>query len=133
MTDALYYVLDHHKHGGMKYKLAQEINYYSGRYGEWIVVPEGRLSDGATGACDIPESISWWVHDELCENAAFYNGTPCTAWQASMVLRDILKEEGHGIRARFWTWATFLLGSWKNKTLVGWYNLKEAVKEDNKD
>ena len=111
---AVYKVLDPRKHGGMKYELLEEINYYSKRYKKWVYIPVGRRSDGATGAKDLPESISWWVHDEICRTKIFYDGSACTAWQASMILRDILKEEGYKIRFRTWTWPTFI---W---TVVRW-------------
>ncbi len=121
---ALYITLDESEQvGGKKYKLIEGITYLSPRYKKWVDCPVGMLSDGATGAKDLPGSASWWVHDKLCEDAAFSDGTPCTAWQASIVLRDILFEEGHGFRARTWTWATFLLGSWKNKSKAGWVKL----------
>jgi hypothetical protein len=118
---AVYTVLNPYINKGMKYRLLQEIHYYSKRYKKWVFVPAGSTSDGATGAKDLPESISWWVHDQLCKDAEFFDGTECSAWQASMVLRDILFDEGYSFRARSWTWATFLFGSWKNKRKVGWF------------
>jgi hypothetical protein len=127
---ARYEVLDPAENGGMKYKLLYPINYFSRRYAKWVHVPAGRLSDGATGAKDLPTSTSWWVHDELCRNACFADSSPCTAWQASMVLRDILSAEGYHLRARYWTWFTFLFGSWINKAKVGWLSVKIRLKHD---
>ena len=129
LPTAEYQVLDPAHHGGMKYRLLKAIHYYSFRYRKYILCKKGMLSDGATMATDLAESLSWWIHDELCESACFEGGTPCTAWQASMVLRDILFEEGHSLRARTWTWATFLFGSWKNKAVCGWYTLRAMLKE----
>ena len=108
------------------YILAQDINYYSPRYNRRVYVPWGRESDGATGAKDLTgpikclkdgepfmASLSWWVHDELCLITLWADGMPVNNWQASMVLRDILKDEGHSFRARTWTWATYLFGGRK--------------------
>ena len=127
---ARYEVIDPAEHAGKKYRLLEDIRYHSKRYGTRVYCPVGMLSDGATGAHDIETSISWWVHDRLCEDACFLHGEPCTAWMASMVLRDILKDEGHGIRARFWTWATFLFGSWINKARAGWFRLRKEFFEE---
>jgi len=46
----------------------------------------------------------------LCRYGCWDDGTPCSNWQASTVLYDILKEDGHSFRAPFWRIATFLLG-----------------------
>ena len=88
------------------------IDYYSLRYSKRVSVPVGYLSDGATGAIDI-YSRSWWVHDKLCDTGVWHDGTPCTNWQASTVLSDILRSEGRWFRARTWRWATFLFGGGK--------------------
>lgn len=85
-----------------------------------IVLPAGMLSDGATWAWDIRSSWSWITHDNLCDCWMFADRTPCTAWQASQVLSDILEAEGKSFRKYSWKWATFLLGSWKIKRKVGW-------------
>lgn len=86
-----------------------EIVYYSKRYDKYVTVPVGYVSDGATGARDI-ESISWWVHDKLCDFGLFDDGTPCNNWQASTILSDILKSEGRWFRARSWFIMTWLFG-----------------------
>lgn len=108
-----------------KYKLLQPIRYWSKRYQKWIKLPVGYLSDGATGAIDIDgpircerlednnvvyTSMAWWVHDKLCDTGVFEDGTPCTNWQASQVLQDILYKEGRYVRAHRWFWATWLFG-----------------------
>lgn len=108
------------------YVLCTDLSYYSERYNRYVCVPHGRESDGATGAKDLPgpvpclkdgkpfkASLSWWIHDELCLQGKWADGSKCTNWQASMVLRDILKAEGYSFRARTWTWATFLFGGGK--------------------
>ena len=109
------------EHGKYKYRLCCGASYFSERYEKWVEIPEGRLSDGATGARDLPDSWSWWFHDELCSDAAWSDGTPCSNWQASMVLKDILDEEGYDLRKYTWKWATFLFGGWKIKRRVGWF------------
>ena len=86
--------------------------YYSAGYDKFITVPAGYPSDGATGARDI-NSLSWWVHDVLCDFGVFDDGTPCTNWQASTILSDILKAEGRWFRARSWFIMTWLLGGGK--------------------
>ncbi len=91
------------------YILAKSIWYISARYGKEVLVPKGYQSDGATGARDI-DSRGWWVHDVLCEYGVFYDGTPCTNWEASMILHDILRQEGRWFRARSWFIATWLMG-----------------------
>lgn len=92
-----------------KYIRETTIVYYSERYDKYVTVPKGYASDGATGARDI-ESLSWWVHDKLCDFGLFDDGTPCNNLQASMILKDILKSEGRWFRARSWFIMTWLFG-----------------------
>ena len=96
----------------MTYFRDTHLSYYSWRYLKRISVPKGYKSDGATGAIDI-ESEGWWVHDKLCDTGKFDDGTPCTNWQASMILKDILKAEGRWFRARSWFIMTYLFGGGK--------------------
>ena len=93
----------------VKYINKDEIVYLSPRYGKTVTVPVGYPSDGATFAEDI-YSDSWWVHDKLCDTGVWDDLTRCTNWQASMVLHDILMDEGRWIRAKRWFFWTFLLG-----------------------
>lgn len=95
-----------------KYVAMEEKRYYSKRYNKSILVPLGYLSDGATDAPDI-NSFAWWVHDVLCDSGTFEDGTKCTNWQASMILKDILREEGRWIRDHWWFLATWLFGGGK--------------------
>ena len=95
--------------GIVVYTLDKLICYTSARYDKRVIVRKGYQSDGATGARDI-DSRGWWVHDMLCDTGVFYDGTPCTNWQASMVLHDILISEGYWFRARSWFMATWLMG-----------------------
>lgn len=96
----------------MTYFRETHLSYYSSRYKKRVTVRKGYPSDGATGARDI-DSEAWWVHDKLCDTGKFDDGTPCTNWQASMILKDILKSEGRWFRARSWFIATWLLGGGK--------------------
>ncbi len=93
----------------MSYINKHEIVYHSKRYGKTVTVPVGFKSDGATGAIDI-YSEAWWVHDVLCETGLFDDGTKCNNKQASQILSDILKSEGHWFRAQYWYTFTWLFG-----------------------
>ena len=95
-----------------KYRLDEEIVYFSGRYNKTATVPINYISDGATGAMDIA-SRAWWVHDILCERGKWDDGTPLSNWQCSQVLQDILKEEGRYWQSKRWFWATWMLGGGK--------------------
>jgi hypothetical protein len=90
-----------------KYKCPYTIVYKSPRYNKTVTVEKGFGSDGATGAIDI-WSEGWWVHDKLCDTLQWDDGTPCTPWQRSCVLGDILKAEGRWARAFGWKYATYL-------------------------
>ena len=109
---------------GIKYLLLDRINYFSKRYSKWITCEQGMPSDGATGAKDLRNSRGFWIHDKLTRRGTFDDGSPCTAWQASRILSDILKTEGRWFRSRSWLGATFLFGGWKLKRLNGWVRLK---------
>jgi len=95
-------------HGRRRYILRAAFTYYSKRYNKLIAIPEGTISDGASGPAIDIASNAWWIHDLLCVTHRFDDGTRCTAWQASVILGDILKEEGRWIRAPFWTFFTYL-------------------------
>ena len=99
--------------GKIKYECPKKIIYPSVRYGKRITVPEGYKSDGASGPASDIWSDAWWVHDVMCDLGTWDDGTPCTNWQASRILSDILKAEGRWFRARTWLVATFLFGGGK--------------------
>lgn len=112
-----------------KYILEKEIVYYSPRYNRTITVPVGFGSDGATGAFDI-DSESWWVHDKLCKECVWDDGTFATNWQASWVLSDILYNEGRWARAFYWGWTTFIAGC-KNCQQNGMFRrIKQTLKKE---
>ena len=88
----------------------REIVYFSHRYQKEKTVPEGYISDGATGATDI-YSNAWWVHDILKEDELWDDGTRCSNTEASFVVYDILVREKRWVRARTWFIATLLWGT----------------------
>jgi hypothetical protein len=90
------------------YALMSKNQCYSARYHKWIKLEAGMRSDGASGPAPDLASLGWWIHDKLCTDRKFADGTPCSAWQASMILHDILKDEGRPVRASTWCIATFL-------------------------
>ena len=113
-----------------KYQLIEEVGYLSRRYNQFVWMPKGYKSDGASGARDVDgplvvrdlvtggyvkKSLSYFVHDKLCEDMCWADGTPCSNWQASMVLKDILKEEGRYVRDHWWAFATFVYRAFKTR------------------
>ena len=99
------------------YTLKHPIYYFSPRYLKRVTVPEGFKSDGATGAFDI-DSNSWWVHDKICQDGAWDDGSPVTRKQAATVLSDILWSEGRFFRATYWGVASYWLGCKKVRNNV---------------
>jgi len=103
---------------GYKYVFLDNVTYESKKYNKKVTIKHGDLSDGATGAADI-NSLAWWVHDQLCRTGLFDDGSLCTNWQASKILRHILWEEWSFehpfriIRGLFWSPATWLFGGGK--------------------
>ena len=117
------YEVDYEGNPDKPYGLLETIDYYSMRYGKRVVCNKGMRSDGATGAFDI-FSEAWWVHDQLCDSGVFADGTRCTTFQASMVLRDILLSEGHWFRAHSWFLPTLVLGGGKTRKNVSKHKRK---------
>ena len=93
---------------GYKYRLGAPLRYYSKRYDKFVYIEEGFLSDGASGPANDIASVGWWVHDKLCVTHKWADGTYCSAWQASMVLFDILWDENRYVRAILWSPFTFI-------------------------
>ena len=89
------------------YTLRESFTYTSPRYGKDIQCDYGDESDGATMALDI-RSKSWWVHDKICKEPFFTDGSPITVLMASRILSDILWDEGRWFRAGTWRVATLL-------------------------
>lgn len=105
------------------YMILETVTYYSPRYNRRVTVTKSTVRDGASGAFDI-HSLSWWVHDELCDRGRWDDKTPVTNWQASCVLSDILHNEGRRFRARTWLFATFFFGC-KNARKQGMFRRKK--------
>jgi hypothetical protein len=91
------------------YRLNKGFTYESPRYCKSVTLPDGMLSDGATGAMDIT-SRGWWIHDQLCNRGQWDDGTPLSNWECSQVLQDVLKAEGRYWQSKRWFWATWLFG-----------------------
>jgi len=91
------------------YVVTNGVTYYSMRYNRFITAKVGDVFDGATGAMDI-DSFAWIFHDVLCRYGCFEDGTKCNNWQASQVVSDILKKQGHNVRSKTWFAATWLFG-----------------------
>ena len=108
------------KYHAMKggYILDEDFTYYSPRYNKTVYLSKGMFSDGATSAPDFP-TAGFWVHDRLCLDMKWSDGTPATRWQGSRVLSDILKDEGRWFRSLTWKYATYLPKIWKN--IKGWF------------
>ena len=100
------------KLGRGKYRADMNWLYRSERYGLDVIINKGQIRDGATGAFDL-ESLAWWVHDQLCADGVWADGTDVTQEQAAQVLSDILDEEGRWFRRYTWKWATYFLGCHK--------------------
>ena len=105
--------------GGYNYVMKTTLKYFSERYRRWVVARKGDVFDGATGAIDI-DSKGWIIHDVLCRDGVFEDGTKCTNLMASNVLSDILKDEGRWFRARTWFVATWLFGGGKARDNGFW-------------
>lgn len=99
------------KTGKRTYTLDEPVAYRSRRYDKWVVIPRGYRSDGASGPATDVASLAWWLHDKLCDDKRWADGTPITRLQRSQVLADILRDEGRAIRAVTWFLATFLFES----------------------
>ena len=91
------------------YILLEVIKWHDKKLNKYITVPKYYISDGASGAIDI-KSKGWWVHDWLCEENGFDDGTECSNWHASRILSGILFKEKRPLRSFYWRVSTFLLG-----------------------
>jgi hypothetical protein len=112
----------------LRYIVFEMQRYFSKRYGKYVTIEAGFRTDGATGAFDIRGkvkvydtwgkefifvSLSWIVHDKLCDTGIFCDGTKCTNKQASTILSDILRSEGRWARAIYWWPMTYFFGGGK--------------------
>ena len=101
------------KSGGgvtLGYQVIKDKEYYSKRYNKRVNIYTTDLPyDGATGVRDI-NSFGWLFHDVLKRERKFSDGSKCSNWKASKVLRDILKSEGRWFRCNTWFIGTFVWG-----------------------
>lgn len=97
------------KEVGDGYEVIEDYLFYSKRYKKFLLIHKDFYSDGATDAIDI-DSDSWIVHDFICRYGEWSDKTKINNWQASMVIHDILEEEGYWFRKYTWFWMTWLLG-----------------------
>ncbi len=103
------YIKDDHPE--RPYKLLERLHRYIERYDKYVTVfpTDEDRSDGATYAKDI-NSDGWWIHDKLKRTKEFDDWSHCSNWKASMILHDILKEEGYWFRSKSWFVATLVFG-----------------------
>jgi len=103
-----------------KYIVDKEILYYSYRYNRELTIPVGFEPNGASGIAIDIMSNSWVIHDWICTYWKWDDGTPITNFQASVILHDILLDEGRWVRARSWMIAIWLLAPiyWKIKKFL---------------
>jgi hypothetical protein len=108
----------------MMYYCPRRMSLVDKKTGGKVTVPKGYPSDGASGpAIDIC-SNAWWFHDVLCDRGTWDNGEPCTAKDASRVLKDVLNREGRHVRAYAWGFTTWLWTSFKG---VGKTGMRTAI------
>lgn len=69
-----------------------ELSHYSHTYHKRKTIKFGYESDGSSGGVDKPSKY-WWIHDAICDNPKWDDGTPINAKQAATVIKEILREE----------------------------------------
>ena len=96
MRESIYDYIESIKSGAgvvLGYQVMKDKDYFSKRYQKHLKIKASdKPYDGASGAMDI-DSFGWLFHDVACREGCFSDGTPCTNWQASKILSDILKSE----------------------------------------
>lgn len=107
------YSVDYEGDEEQPYVLDSRIEYMCERYQKLVVVECGVRSNGADYAIDLVDSEAWWIHDELCKTGKFSDGSKCSNWQASVIIHDVLKRDGHWIRAKYWGSLTFIFRVFK--------------------
>jgi hypothetical protein len=90
------------------------------RYNKTLFLDKGFESDGVTGLPYDIRSDAWGWHDKACDDPHWADGTPISAWQAAMIIRDVLHDEGRWARGLYWAWATFAFGC-HNARENGWF------------
>ena len=113
MKESIYRYVSKIKTGSGKtlgYQVTSHKSYYSKRYGKNIEIHPGEIYDGATFAKDV-NTFAWLFHDVLKRDQCFSDGSHCGNYKASMILRDILIEDGRDVRAVYWFVGTLVWGT----------------------
>jgi len=98
---------------GFKYKALNAVRYRSPRFNQYVTVPKGYKSDGATGAVDL-ETDAWGFHDVLCDRGTWDDGAELSNFTASIVLFDVLRRDGISLRRSLgWLFMTLWKGGGK--------------------
>lgn len=83
--------------------------YKSSRFDKVKTLPARFFSDGATGVPDPEGTDAWFMHDILCQDPYWDDGTPLSNADASLVLYDIAVRDGYNLFASAAWIATHLL------------------------
>ena len=105
--------------GKQQYRSLEDYVWKDPKNGKLIVIPKGTVSDGASGAYDV-FGASWWVHDAICVDPHYEDGTPIGAHNAARILSHILRANGRLFRSVSWYVATYFFGC-KNARKNGWF------------
>ena len=89
--------------------LLEDFSYFSPRYKKYVDGKNHDKFDGVTGWRHII-SLAWIVHDYLCRDGVWADGTKVTAFQCMMVFIDILRSEGRIHELIWWPLPTFIFG-----------------------
>ena len=110
--------VDPFRNNGAKYQKIGDTS-HRGPHGKTKTIPNERLSDGATCAKDLcPEAF--FLHDEICIDPFWDDGTAITNWSASMEYRHILIRNGFKTRGKIRFYFTFIFGGNFVKQSNGW-------------
>lgn len=71
---------------------SEQLSHYSHKYKKRKTIKYGYRSDGSSGGVDKPSKY-WWIHDAICENPKWDDGSLITAIQAATVIKEILTWE----------------------------------------
>jgi|GEM_PF-2350144 len=99
MKESIYRYVSKIKTGSGKvlgYQVTNYKSYYSKRYDKTMEIHPGEIYDGATWFRDL-NTFGWLYHDVLKRDECFADGSRCSNFQASMIIRDISREEGRNI------------------------------------
>lgn len=80
--------------------------FYTTKTGKEIQVPEGFLSDGATGCKEL--GCAFVIHDWLYAVQKYSDNSPCTRVEADDIMTEILALEGYNWFSRLFYWVSYL-------------------------